>query len=373
MTKEELIQLAKRISDGTASDQDLIRYQTWFNYFSGHSEWDETNLGSPKDKGASLFQTITKQTIAKSSARMFRIWTSVAAAVLLLATFGVYFFRTQSVPEVQTQVALSPGEEGATLTLADGSQIRLGSAQEGQIAQQTGVSIVKSADGQLIYEFKGSANNDKQRNILSTDKGETYKIRLPDNSLVWLNASSSLTFSPSLISAGQRTVALEGEAYFEVTPDKKHPFIVTTGQQFVKVIGTRFNINSYKDEPAINTTLVDGSVQVSVQETSKVIRPNQKTVFDGNMLKVEPANIQDELDWKEGYFRFNEEPLESIMRKMARWYDIEVEYKDEAIKQLRFGGVIKRVDDASKLLELLEMTGKIKYQQQGHKIIFSKP
>ncbi|SMC54851.1 FecR family protein [Pedobacter nyackensis] len=319
--------------------------------------------------------------------------TGIAAAIVLVVGAGVLLYN-QSNKVVQTMVYVNdvaPGSSGATLTLASGERIALSDAVNGELAKEAGLSISKTADGQLVYEVKDQAKAGENKiNTLSTAKGETYRVRLPDGSLVWLNAASSLTYATSLNEHGERRVTLSGEAYFEIFKDKKHPFIVESKGQEVEVLGTHFNVNAYGDEASIKTTLLEGSVQITLLPLSTsggkrdvrqrggggaekgnwntILKPNQQAVVNGDKLDVFTANIEQTIAWKNGSFAFHKQSLKDIMRNLARWYDVEVVY-DPGFKDALFTGSVSRFKSMSTILHILEITGKVHFKVEGRKVI----
>jgi len=295
-----------------------------------------------------------------------------AAAVLALVMLSILFFVKQdiinSTPKVTQQTDVAPGKVGATLTLADGKQIRLSEMKNGASLQQAGIKISKSASGQLTYEFAEVKGSGSMVNTLSTAKGETYKVRLPDGTLIWLNAASSLTYTANLLQHNQRVVHLDGEAYFEVAKDQRHPFVVVSNGQSVKVLGTHFNVNAYKDEPQIATTLLEGAVEVSMKGLCKRIKPGQQVVTEGKSLRVNQVNVDDVTDWKEGDFYLNHVDFKTAMRKIARWYDVEVVYDAAVPNDLEYGGWMSRKNNLSTVLKAIEGTGLAKFKIEGKKI-----
>ena len=304
-----------------------------------------------------------------------RLWTMLtsAAAILICLSIGIYFYssRLEKSQPVKSTYAndILPGKQGATLTLANGKQVVLNNTAEGKIAQESGVSISKSGNGSIEYEIKDALGSDLNlSNTLTTAKGETYRLRLPDGSVVWLNAGSSLTFSPSLRNGGARRVELTGEAYFEISKDKIHPFVVHTTSQQVTVLGTQFNINSYADEPATTTTLLEGSIQLNIGSIgSRILVPGEQAKFENGLLGVRKANLQEVVAWKNGYFRFNDEPIESVMRKLARWYNIDVSYSGSP-KGERFTGKLSRENNISQILNAMESTKAIHFKVEGRRV-----
>ena len=264
------------------------------------------------------------------------------------------------------------------LTLADGTQVTLNEQANGEIAKQAGASITKTADGQLIYTAKANPSGKATNNTISTPRGGQYQVDLPDGTRVWLNAMSSLTF-PTTFKGNRRLVRLKGEGYFEVAKLEKMPFMVVADKQTVLVYGTHFNVNSYADEGSTKTTLLEGSVDVSSvdqQQAPKAIfriarlKPGQQAEFSNGSLKVQPADVEEAVAWKNGKFKFSNENIESLMRKVARWYDVDVEYKGKISKE-GFGGQVSRSRNVSEILEVLQLTRLVHFEIEGRRIIVS--
>lgn len=308
-----------------------------------------------------------------------KLWMRIAAAAISVMVLGAgLFFYKQNVKQEQpTQIAykndIAPGKSGATLTLADGKKIRLDEAINGELAQEAGVVITKSADGQLVYEITDRLDKFNKVNTLSTNKGETYKVRLPDGSVVWLNTASSLTYAANLNSSGKRRVKLEGEAYFEIAKDKTHPFVVESKGQEVEVLGTHFNVNTYDHESGIATTLLEGSVKVtSGINASRIIKPGEQALSDRGSIKVSKANIESTMAWKDGGFALTGDGFKTAMNKIARWYDVEVIYDSSVPDELEAGGWISRNNKLSAVLKLIESGGQVHFKIEGRKVYVSK-
>jgi transmembrane sensor len=210
--------------------------------------------------------------------------------------------------------------------------------------------------------------------VLSTAKGETYQLRLADGSKVWLNAASSLTYTASLNGNGERRVKLDGEAYFEVAKDKNHPFIVETAKQQVQVLGTHFNINSYADEPMVTTTLLEGSVKVShlTSHVSQLLKPGQQALNKNDHITVINANMEQVMDWKQGDFYLNHVDFKTAMRKIARWYNVDVVYDASVSDATESGGWISRNNKLSEVLQSIEAAGQVHFKVEGRKITVFK-
>lgn len=302
----------------------------------------------------------------------------VAAASILIAIFAGFYFYSgtghtlNSIATASTKHDAAPGGNKATLTLSDGSQISLTDAGNGQLAEQSGVRITKNADGQLVYSIVPSDTKELAYNTISTPRGGVYQINLPDGTSVWLNAASSIKFPTTFAHLSQRQVELRGEAYFEVAKNKKLPFIVSTGQQQVEVLGTHFNINSYEDEEEVKTTLLEGSVKVSAGNVM-FLKPGQQATSSvrlGGKVKVGPANIEQAMAWKNGFFHFEKENLHSVLRQLARWYDVEVVYQIDRPDD-EFVGDIPRGVKLSEVLKILEFEG-THFRIEGRKLFVIK-
>lgn len=311
--------------------------------------------------------------------RKLALWPRIAIAVAVATIiFGAgLFYYKQTIKQKQSdQTAykndISPGKVGATLTLANGKKIRLDDAATGELAKEAGISVTKTANGQLVYEIKETNNVTNKINTLSTDKGETYILTLPDKSKVWLNAASSLTYSATLMERGVRRVKLEGEAYFEISKDKAHPFVVQTANQEVEVLGTHFNINSYTDEKTISTTLIEGAVKVTSGQNKQILKPGYQAINSGNNIRVEKANVEQITDWKDGDFNLERINFKVAMRKIARWYNVDVVYDVSITDDIQSGGWISRNNKLSAVLAALEGTGMAKFRVEGRIIYVSK-
>lgn len=295
-----------------------------------------------------------------------------AAAVLLLISAGTWFRVLQKDKEDQLLYAtanISPGRNMATLTLANGKKITLDSIAEGRFAEQNGISISKTANGNIVYQVKDRHTGSKSEefNTIQTPKGGTYQVNLPDGTKVWLNAASSLKF-PVSFSGKERRVELAGEGYFEVAKDKTKPFFVKTDSQETEVLGTHFNINAYGDNASQQTTLLEGSVKVSgIKNTSVrpvVLKPGESSLLNSAGIAVEAANIEEDIAWKNGNFRFDNMPLCSILKQLNRWYNIDIDYTD--VPELGFTGYISRNEQLYRVLHMLELTGNVKFKMENH-------
>lgn len=313
-----------------------------------------------------------------------RLWYKLTAAamVLVVLSVGLYSYFNHNIiagnkPSVYAKHDAEPGGDKATLTLADGTEISLTDAGNGQIAKQAGVAITKNASGQLVYTVVETGKKEMAYNTITTPRGGQYQVNLPDGTQVWLNAASSIKFPTSFANASNRKVELKGEAYFEVFKNKKLPFIVVTDKQEVEVFGTHFNINSYDDETSVKTTLLEGSVKVSLlsggnKGTSRFLKPGEQASveYQTRSLKIGKANIDQVMAWQKGYFHFEGDDLQSVLRQLSRWYDVDVVYQ-LSHNDDEFMGDIPRNVKLSEVLKILEFGG-VHFKIEGKKLIVTK-
>lgn len=322
-------------------------------------------------------------TVIKSKTRIVNLFSNlakIAAVIMLFGTVGFYFINKRKTVANKNEVAaikpadILPGSNKAILTLANGSTIVLDSKANGTVARAGKVQVNKVANGKLVYNaLAGSTkakviDNTLVYNTLSTPRGGEYQVVLPDGTHVWLNSASSLSY-PIEFAANDRRVKLTGEAYFEVAKNKDKPFYVTSNNVQVKVLGTHFNISAYKDDDEVKATLLEGSVQISKNNSLSLLKPGQQAVVnnDADMIKVSEANIKEVMAWKNGYFIFNDDNITTIMKKVSRWYDVDVEQKGTFANQ-NFGGTFYRTKSINELLKNLGKIGKVHFKIEGRRI-----
>ncbi|SFW89447.1 FecR family protein [Chitinophaga sancti] len=332
---------------------------------------EDTMIFLPENKADQLFSGIISQPLPKVRKVRLLSRISIAAAAVGIIAGGISLFFTshkfKAATELGNQTHGAPGMNSATLTLSNGRAIRLSDAASGELAADAGVVISKSPTGQLIYEIKGNSGHGGI-NKLSTANGETYQIRLPDGSDVWLNSASNLSYAPDLLSDGKRTVQLEGEAYFSITKDQAHPFIVQSKGQQIEVLGTQFNVNAYADEPVVATTLLKGAVSITTGKQKKRIYPGEQAQLSAGQLSVQKVDVDNIIDWKNGDFALNHVEFKTAMRKIARWYDMEIVYDRGVPDNLESGGWISRQQPLSAVLKSIEASGLVKFRVKGRKI-----
>lgn len=334
------------------------------------------------EKSKSILNDILKSRAIQGSIRQKQKgnWYKVAAAILILVSVGsvaVYqgLLRKSSTSEIVGLMSqkpdIAPGGNKAILILEDGTKVLLDSASNGNLANQGNTKLTKM-DGLIVYKSVGQSN-EVLYNTISTPRGGQYQLLLADGTKVWLNAESTLRY-PTVFVGNSRKVELKGEGYFEVKTDPQKPFkVMVADRAEVEVFGTHFNINSYSDEASINTTLLEGSVKITDNTTMKsyFLKPGQQAQIkpDGNIDVLSDINTGNVIGWKDEKFQFGEaSDIAEVMRQIARWYDVEVVYRDDVFNEHIGGGISMNVN-VSQVLNMLEMTGAVKFKIEGKKII----
>lgn len=389
LSKERILYLLNTYSSDRANEAEEQELFAWVNESSNHELLQQhiqklIDRYTPEEAAHSVDwehlceQILDKSIIQKKRAAIYKIswfrWASAAAIVLLFGA-GAYVYLNDPFPK--KNMASLPGKKQlvndvpapvsskAVLTLADGTKIELDSTSNGTLAQQGNVQIVKQGDGQITYTGMGSED---LYNTLNVPRGsKVVTIKLSDGTQVWLNSESSLRY-PASFKGTERKVEITGEAYFEVAHNTSIPFIVRKDAMEIKVFGTRFNMNTYEDEDINKITLLEGSVSVSINGHQNLLRPGQQAQVKDDIKLINGVDVEGVMAWKNGQFQFGEKAdLNAIMRKIARWYDVEVEYEGETIKQ-RFGGEMPMNSNLSQVLEILRTSG-VNFTIEGKKVI----
>lgn len=376
------------LSDISEEERNLLN--AWLDESSEHREFYreiKTFLCSPESFRpteerirrfkASYEARLTVAERRKRRHRMVRIGGGVAASCILSVGMACFLWwqATSSIKEPlltenRPTATILPGMNGAILTLADGSDILLEKELVGEI-RQGGAMI--NIHGSIIDYRNDSANSGDQYNLLAVQKGGEYMLTLGDGTRVWMNADSRLKY-PVCFNDTLREVFLEGEAYFEVAPDSSCPFLVETAQQQIKVLGTKFNVSAYLDEPT-ETTLLEGSVYLTgvVVKGEHQLVPGEQVVIDpvSNEFTVTEVDAENVIAWTLGKFVFDDNTLEQVMKKLERWYGVEVDYVDPEVKKIVFKGNLPRYSDLRILLGMIEKISPVRFQVDGYKITVS--
>jgi transmembrane sensor len=297
---------------------------------------------------------------------MFRTWkAALAVAAVLVLAVGVWMVasdgqkRKGDVPAALAQKDIAaPAVNRAMITLADGSRVYLDSAVSGELALLGNVKLVKLSDGQIAYQSAdGRVIKELQYNTLTNPRGsKVIDIKLSDGTQVWLNSGSSITY-PVAFMGKERQVAINGEAYFEVAANTSMPFHVKKGSMDITVLGTSFNVNAYDDEEDTKVTLLQGSVKVANSGSSTILKPGEQAIaIINNQLSIIKPDLEEVMSWKNGWFEFNNTNLQTILKQISRWYDVDIVYEGQP-KLGPLGGGISRNLPLSQVLKLLEANG----------------
>ena len=293
--------------------------------------------------------------------RVRRIVSIAAGVVLPLLAVVLWYGTRERIEDVSEQVAsvIRHGGVKAELVLADGTTRILGSEVTDSLLVQQGANIVVQNQG--VSYCVDSSVVEERYNTLRVPRGGEYSITLSDGTIVYLNSESELRYPVNFVGRDRR-VYLSGEAYFDVVQDEAHPFIVDMGNSSVRVLGTSFDVRAYADEDEVLTTLVQGSVKFSARKEFVTLEPGKHAVL-GKSGSIETREVDTYLytAWKEGVFAFKRQRLEEIMKVVARWYDVNIFWENVSQKEVTFTGKMKRYDDFSKVVEVLEMTGNTEF------------
>ncbi len=377
LRKAALTRLTEKYIAGTASGEERLELESWYSeQLAKNNLEDETQIDEAEHVvvGEKIWNNINQQIEGQEQTKprsYFYRW-AVAASIIAVLGFGWYLLSKITVNKNVNNVAavIKPGGNKAFLTLANGTKIDLDQAVNGTIANQEGIKITKAADGQLVYTIVEAKTGQQVTgyNTISTPAGGQYQVTLPDGTKVWLNALSSLKY-PTAFTGKYRTVALTGEGYFEVAKNKNKPFKLQTAKQEISVLGTHFNVSAYADEPEIKTTLVEGGVAVKNFSplATGVLKPGQQAIFHGTGFEINKVDVEEYIAWKNGFFMFNNEGIKEAMQKLARWYDVEIEYVGN-FDGIYFGGSFSKHNNLQETLKILESTDKFKFKIEGRRI-----
>ncbi len=395
MENKDIRELLDRYLDGTATRAERHLVESHYHHLlagkDGLASREQLERATKRMREAIERQAgVTLSPSLPEPRRNITKWLPYAAAAILLAAITGWW----AVGHQQSAVSLAateilPGGNRATLTLADGRVITLSE-------EQTGITVggqdITYDDGVSSIVMLGSDKRTASMLSLTTPKGGQYQITLPDGSKVWLNASSTLKY-PDRFPDGERLVEIVGEGYFEIEKDPKRPFKVRSEGQVVDVLGTAFNISAYPDDPETKTTLVTGKVRVvgavdvganpevliednkyspdkhSPDKPGITLTPGEQGITRGEAITTHRVDVSDYTDWKNGEFVFREETVQQAMRRLARWYDVEVRYAADIPEDERFSGAISRYDNLGTVLQIMEEAGAVGFEINGRNVL----
>lgn len=325
------------------------------------------------------WKRINRET-SKSNLSISQRFMKYAAVVMIplllgIAVFNIIYKESKELEKLSLN-DIKPGTNKARLILAEGTIIDLEKKKDIILYDRDGNTIInKNSKLELKSKNTESSATVPKYNVIEIPRGGEYAMLLSDGTKVWLNSDTRLKF-PKVFSGKIRKVILEGEAYFEVSHNPKKPFIVETRESNVEVLGTKFNVKSYKEEENIYTTLVEGSVRFSdkSKESTCILKPGEQSVYNPVKKELEERKVSTELftAWVEGRFAFDNERLEEILMQLSRWYDVEIFFQNNETRDYRFTGNLKRYDSISTILQMLEVTYDIKFRIKERSIIVIK-
>ncbi len=373
MQIDGLDRIIARYLDGSISEKDKTILDEWVDSLEQDHSFDEKWSAG---KELAIKKRIKARIVAEEKALLkprpakiisliinhSRKFVAGAAVLLIMLSLGIYFTGQMTGKEGVSDLTLadtqdiSPGGFRAKLTLSSGETVLLDEDLRGLLAREGYTEVTQQEPGLILYEPGSLETENLIYNTLVIPRGGHYQIMLADGTKVWLNAESSLRY-PVGVGSGRRVVELSGEAYFEVQNIKDKPFVVMANGMEVEVLGTSFNIQAYRDEYEIVTTLLSGSVSVSSAGVSKVLSPGQQTVVRREDDRFEIYDATDDMErvlaWKNGLFMFERDDITSVMRQLSRWYDVDVIYENHK-PDIRFGGAMQRNLTLSQVLNALE-------------------
>jgi len=357
ITLEKAEYLAYKSQIKTISEKEQKKLDEWY------TSHDDT-IFTYQDGEHTVEKRIWNNIKAKLTTHQpLQLWLKLAIAACLVIAVSVTFYianqKTQlPIPVFTGKIKdVPPGGNSAILTLSNGQRVNLGK-KNAQLLLQKDIQTNDFEKGTLSYQKEHRAGiGPKSLNTLEIPASGQYHLVLADGSNIWLNSKSSLRYPVNFDDSNERIVELDGEGYFEIAKDPKHPFIVKSGNQRVKVLGTHFNINTYNDEPNVATTLLEGAVVVTSQRASTLLVPNQQVTYDGKSMTVKNVDAQKFISWKDGYFEFQQTDLPTAMRQIARWYNLKIVYEG-TLPTKRFTGKVYRdlkLSGALKILSYFEV------------------
>ena len=373
MTQEEFDILYERCTSGKASLEEQKLFEEYNDLFDLSDIPWTAEMGDYQLTRQRFLNDLDER-LTLSEPKKFKKWHwSVAASIIIAIGIGLTFIKYFDEPgkakPMVAAVAIEPGRDKATLILSDGHQVLLKDSGKDLISENAYVTISKDRDNTLTYQSNNEAGAGGKElfNTLITPRGGQYALVLADGTRVWLNADSKLVF-PINFNGKERIVQLTGEAYFEVVKNKSKPFKVVTDQKTVEVLGTSFNVSAYNNE-SYQTTLLSGLVKMRFGVGSAImLNPgNQAMLNSKQSFDVSAVNAEDAIAWKKGIFLFKNENIQTVMQKIARWYDVEVEYKGDVYRK-KLGGSVSRYEKLDELLKTIELTGKVQFKIQGRRV-----
>ena len=367
MNIEEII--IKRLSEEHLSKEESVFFDKWYQNSSNREYYNDLLKIRSGIIASQVKERIDKrkawnQVHPARKISLIRTLLKFAAIMILPLSLGVFLLIRENKQEkvVYAEVPVQPGRKQAVLTLSSGQQVML--ADTIVHVNEKGMVISNFPDKELVYKIMNDTmKTETIYNTVTVPRGGEYKLVLADGTIVWLNSDSHIRY-PVTFSGNTRQVELEGEAYFEVAKDVEKPFIVRMNEYNVRVTGTQFNVRNYSNE-SLATTLVEGGVQIERKGKVDRLRPGQQAVLENNEIRIRVVNVEEQVAWRHGAFGFTQCRLENIMEELARWYDVDVFYMNQQVKDYHFSAWFKRSSSINEVINILEKTKKVSLDLKG--------
>ena len=381
MEKEEINKIISRYINNQATENDKILLESWYlqlnedlplqisiadriTYINEVKEALDHKFAPSAHKDPEFTELKLKQ----------NNWSYIiAVAAVIICIMGILLYPTKRIEPQQDPVlvkhdSISTGGNKPFLVLSNGERINLTAVNPGAVAVENGIKITKIREGELIYKNNITGKNTEQYNTIEIPNGGVYQLQLADGTKVWLNAASTLRYPTTFSSLKERKVELSGEAYFEVAKNRRLPFRVVTRNQVVDVLGTHFNINSYREEGAVKTTLLEGRISINKHT---ILKSGEQAVNSDAGIKVIAVDAESAVDWKNGKFSFNQgQDFQSAMYQIERWYDVKFVYL--FVPDIEPRGRLPRNTTLKALLNEIEEMGKVHFKIEGRRIIVTQ-
>jgi len=354
MNDQEINDLLNRYREGICTAAEKKAVEAWYNALDYKHTLTVEEFESAKERSWKQLNPIKKKKTT------YLRYAAILIGLLSFSTMIYLISQNQRKQLIVETSMIKPGGNRATLVLGQKDSLDLTQLIIGETIESNGILIKKLADGTISYAIDPTSKATPLTNKLIVPRGGQYRIVLADSSIVLVNSESELEF-PSQFNGHERRIKMIGEGYFEIAKNSSKPFIVQSKEQEVKVLGTKFNIEAYRNDKNIRTTLLEGKVQVTSGQQHIILKPGEQSLFDGEKIHISSASVASNTAWKDNLFIFQSQPLGSIMQKIARWYQAEVVFENRELAQIRFTGSISKNQEIDQVLNLLEMTDKIKF------------
>lgn len=368
-SRRRIQELTKKIQAGTISEEEFVEFEEWYSSYNDSIVHDFTEK-ELEEIGETIFKRVDDNLSTDQVSKFYKthFFKKIIGAAALLTLFLGGYLAYISFHKHESSSIMGGGYNGSVYD-DSGNRILLNNMSAGDSISIGGYQVKKIEDGSIAFLF---SQDDKkaQTSVVSTPRGGEHRVLLPDGTKVWMNAESKLEFSRNF--QEDRKVKLEGEAYFEVQHLSSKPFVVYTKTENIKVLGTKFNVESYSSQNRSITSLTEGAVSIRDEGKNNIpvlLHPGKQFVRRGKEIKIQEFDIDEVLAWKSGEFMFNKVPLEEALIGLARWYDVEFHFISDHLKSKELWGTLSRYDNLEKALGMLAKTGVARFKIEGRRVI----